>query len=97
MSVVTLAHALSRLGEWEFTTVMSVADLTVVFGHTADQGKVVVYAERYVGFHVVDATPAQIKAAQVCFAFEKFATEEDLELAEELQPESKISPFRFIP
>ena len=93
----TLAHALSRLGEWEFTTIMSVADMTVLFGHTAEHGKVVVYTESEVGFYVVNATPAQIKAAQVCFAFEEFATEEDLNVAEEIQPESKISPFRFIP
>ena len=89
--------AVQELGEWEVITITTVADITVLFGQTAEHGKVVVYTESENEFYVRAATPAQIKAAHICLAFEQFATNEDLAVAEEIQPKDKCSPFRFIP
>jgi hypothetical protein len=37
--------AVQELGEWEVITITTVADITVLFGQTAEHGKVVVYTE----------------------------------------------------
>ena len=105
--MTTLNDAIHALGEWDITTITTIADVTVLFGHNQDQthgevtlhspGKIVICTNSADdGLYEVDTTFAHVKAAHVCFAFPSFASKEDAKLALEVQPEDELSVFRFV-